>query len=77
MFDLPFDFISVVIAIVALVVARKALNQVAVLRARLDAIEVSAPATATARAAPPPLPMDEAPVAPSAPSQTRIETAES
>ena len=72
MFDLPFDFISVVIAIIALVVARKALDQVAVLRARLDAIEVSAPATTTARAAPPALPMHKAPAAPLAPSRTRI-----
>ena len=37
MFDLPFDFFSLAIAIVALIVARKAFNQVAVLRARLDA----------------------------------------
>ena len=55
MFDLPFDFFSLVIAIVALIIARKAFNQVAVLRARLDLIETSAPvsdgnrrATATA-----------------------------
>ncbi len=75
MFDLPFDFFSLVIAIVALIVARKAFNQVAVLRARLDALEVSAP-VARATAVPPPLPVGEAPVAPSASDQIRIETTE-
>ena len=45
MFDLPFDFFSLVIAIVAIIVARKAFNQVAVLRARLDLMEtLAAPA---------------------------------
>ena len=39
MFDLPFDFLSLAAAIVALIFARKALNQVAVLRARLDSME--------------------------------------
>src|ERR1700687_4684319 len=39
MFDLPFDFFSLVIAIVAFIFARKAFNQVAILRARLEAIE--------------------------------------
>ena len=34
-----FDFFSLVIAIVALIFARKAMNQVATLRARLEAIE--------------------------------------
>ena len=34
MFDLPFEFFSLVIAVVALAVARKAFNQVTVLRAR-------------------------------------------
>lgn len=75
MFDLPFDFFSLVIAIVALIIARKALNQVAVLRARLDSIETSAP-VATATVAPPPLPAYEAPVAPSPSDQIRIETTE-
>jgi uncharacterized membrane protein len=73
MFDSPFDFFSLVIAIVAFIFARKAFNQVAVLRARLDAIE--APAAASA-AVPPPLPVFEAPIAPSASDKTRIETTE-
>ena len=34
-----FDFFSLLVAIVALIVARKAFNQIAVLRARLDAVE--------------------------------------
>jgi uncharacterized membrane protein len=75
MFDLPFDFFSLVIAIVALIVARKAFNQVAVLRARLDLMETLAQA-ATAIAAPPPLPAHEAPVAPTAADQVRIEATE-
>lgn len=74
MFDLPFDFFSLVIAIIALIFARKAFNQVAVLRARLDLMETLAPA-ATA-IAPPPLPAYEAPVAPSPSDQIRIETTE-
>ena len=52
MFDSPFDFFSTVIAIVAFIFARKAMNQVAALRARLEAIETTAAAT---RAVPPPL----------------------
>src|ERR1700736_3911917 len=73
MFDSPFDFFSLVIAIVAFIFARKAFNQVAVLRARLDAIE--APAAASS-AVPPPLPVYEAPIAPSASDKVRIETTE-
>ena len=41
MFDSPFDFFSLVIAIVAFIFARKAFNQTAMLRARLDAIEAA------------------------------------
>ena len=52
MFDDPFVFFALVIAIVALIFARKAMNQVAELQARLDAIGT----TATAAPAPPPLP---------------------
>jgi uncharacterized membrane protein len=52
MFDSPSDFFALVIAIVAFIFARKALNQVAALRARLDAIE-SAPILA--KPVPPPL----------------------
>jgi len=39
MLDNPFDFIAIVVAIVALVFARKAMNQVAALRERLYAVE--------------------------------------
>ena len=53
MFDDPFVFFALVIAIVALIFARKAMNQVAELRKRLEAIQ-AAPATAAA-AVPPPL----------------------
>ena len=38
MFDDPFVFFALVIAIVALILARKAMNQVAELRAQLEAI---------------------------------------
>ncbi|MDO9564920.1 MAG: DUF2339 domain-containing protein, partial [Bradyrhizobium sp.] len=75
MFDLPFDFFSLVIAIVALIFARKAFNQVAVLRARLDLMETQTP-VARAIAVPPPLPAHEAPVAPSPSDRIRIETTE-
>jgi uncharacterized membrane protein len=57
------DFLSLLMAIVALIVARKTFNQAALLRARLDAIETSA--SAAARHAPPPLRASESPVAPS------------
>src|ERR1700676_3902704 len=55
MFDLPWDFFSLVIAIVALIFARKAFNQTAALRARLDSIGALAAPAAAARPAPPPL----------------------
>jgi hypothetical protein len=49
MFDSPFDFLSLVIAIVALIFARKAYNQAAKLRERLDVMElVAAPAATSA-----------------------------
>ena len=41
MFDSPFDFFALLIAVVAFIFARKALNQAATLRARLDAIEAA------------------------------------
>jgi hypothetical protein len=56
MFDAPFDFFALAIAIVALIVARKSMNQAAALSARLDAIEATA---AVARPVPPPLPPRE------------------
>jgi len=75
MFDLPFDFFSLAIAIVGLIVARKAFDQIAVLRARLDLLETLASPAAAASAAPPPLPAHE-PVAPSVAEQIRIEATE-
>ncbi len=53
MFDSPFHFLSLVIAIAAFIFARKAFNQAAVLRARLDAIE--AVGLQARPSAPPPL----------------------
>ncbi len=52
MFDSPFDFFALLIAIVAFIFARKAFNQAATLRARLDAIEATG---LQARPGPPPL----------------------
>src|SRR5437868_7632652 len=57
MFDSPLDFFSLLIAIIALIVARKAFNQVAGLRARLDSIEAAS--AATPPTAPPPTPLQE------------------
>ncbi|QDW37131.1 DUF2339 domain-containing protein [Bradyrhizobium sp. KBS0725] len=57
MFDNPLDFAALVIAIVAFIFARKAINQAAALRTRLDAIE----ARAITRSVPPlPRPMQAA-----------------
>ena len=53
MFDDPFVFLALVIAIVALIFARKAMNQVAELRERLDLMQKLAAAAATP--VPPPL----------------------
>ena len=53
MFDSPFDFLPLAIAIVAFIMARRAMNQAAALRMRLEAIE----ANAAARSVPPPLPL--------------------
>jgi hypothetical protein len=47
-----FDFLTLAIAVIALIVARKTFNQAAALRARLDAIEA---AGLQARPGPPPL----------------------
>ncbi|MGB8400956.1 MAG: DUF2339 domain-containing protein, partial [Bradyrhizobium sp.] len=51
MFDSPLDFFALVIALVAFIFARKAMNQAAALRMRLEAIE----AIAAAGPVPPPL----------------------
>jgi uncharacterized membrane protein len=75
MFDSPFDFFSLVIAIAAFIFARKAFNQTAALRARLDLMETAASSAAT-RAMPPPLPAQEAPDAPVAASESQTETIE-
>jgi uncharacterized membrane protein len=66
MFDSPFDFFSLAIAVVAFIIARKAFNQVAMLRARLEAMEVAA---GQARSMPPPLPVPQAPIIPVAASE--------
>ncbi|MGY2909348.1 DUF2339 domain-containing protein [Bradyrhizobium sp. URHC0002] len=57
MFDDPFVFFALVIAIVALIFARKAMNQVADLRQRLEAIQ-TAPAAAAAPGPPPLTPFE-------------------
>jgi hypothetical protein len=41
MFDSPFDFFALLIAVVAFIFARKAINQADMLRARLNAIEAT------------------------------------
>ena len=46
MFNSPFDFFAIVIAIVAFIVARKAMNQVAALRAQLESMQRLATAVA-------------------------------
>jgi len=74
MFDTPFYFFPLVIAIVAFIVARKAFNQVAALRARLEAIEAGALPVRPASAGIPmqerePAPTSDAPgLAPESPS---------
>src|SRR6185312_11106373 len=57
MFDDPFVFFALVIAIVALIFARKAMNQVAELRQRLEVMQ-AAPATARAPVPPPLTPFE-------------------
>src|SRR5881227_1800977 len=54
-----FEFFALAVAVVALIVAIKAFNQVDMLRARLDALQ--APAAAVV---PPPIPTDKFPIAP-------------
>jgi len=76
MFDSPLDFLSLVIAIAAFIFARKALNQTAALRARLELMETNAPSAAAETPMTPPLPVQDAPIAASASDQIRIETTE-
>jgi uncharacterized membrane protein len=59
--DISFDFFGLVIAVAAFIFARKAFNQTAALRARLDSMEALASSTAATRAMPPPLPAQETP----------------
>src|SRR5436305_4481767 len=69
-----FEFFALAVAVVALIVAIKAINQVALLRARLELFETLRQAAAAASAAPPPLPRHEAPAAPSITEEIRTET---
>jgi uncharacterized membrane protein len=75
MLDMPFDFFSLVIALVALILAFKAFNQAAALRTRLDVMEKQASAAAP-QPVPPPLAAHEAPITPAAASEIRTETAD-
>jgi uncharacterized membrane protein len=60
MLDAPFGFFSLLIAIIALIVARKAFNQAGELRARLDSLAASGPQGIATPAMPPPLtPLEE------------------
>ncbi|MEA2899559.1 MAG: hypothetical protein QOJ84_5174, partial [Bradyrhizobium sp.] len=68
-----FEFFALVIAIVAFIFARKAFNQLDVLRARLDAIEAAAPRVAATPVAPAPVPAYETPIAPLAADEVSAE----
>jgi uncharacterized membrane protein len=68
----PFDFFSLVIAIAALIFARKAFNQAAALRARLDSMQTLASA-AEASTERPPLAAQDSPIVP--PAESEIGTA--
>jgi len=71
-----FEFFALVIAIVAFIFARKALNQIDMLRARLDALEAAAPLVAATPLPAPPMPGYETPIAPLAADEVSAETAE-
>jgi uncharacterized membrane protein len=66
MFDSPFDLLPIVIAIAALIFARKALNQVRMLRARLDVFEAATRASASPSPIPTPGLNEPSEVAPAA-----------
>jgi uncharacterized membrane protein len=68
------DYFSFAIAAAAFLFARKALNQANALRMRLDRIE--ALTTASTTPVPPPLPVPEAPIAPSEADKVDIEATE-
>src|SRR4051794_36205440 len=72
MFDSPLDFLALVIALVAFIFARKAMNQVAALRAQLDLMQRLATAAAAERSVPPPLAPEQAAEQPPAPSAPGI-----
>src|SRR3984885_14310510 len=69
-----FEFFTLVIAIVAFIFARKALNQVGALRARLDAMEAAALGAAATMVAPPARWSHEIPIAPQATGENGAET---
>ncbi len=76
MFDSPFDFFALVIAIVAFIFARKAFNQIDALRTRLDALEAAAPQVAATTVVPPPVPAYETLIAPLAADEVSPQTTE-
>ncbi|SDO96958.1 DUF2339 domain-containing protein [Afipia sp. GAS231] len=71
MLDNPFDFAAIVIAIVALIFARKAMNQAAALRTRLDLMQQ----LAADRSVPPPLTPAQAAEQTMAPAASVVEPA--
>jgi uncharacterized membrane protein len=71
MFDL--FAVTFAVAIAALIIAIRALNKIALLRTRLEALEQS-PRAAAAQVAPPPLPQYEPPAAPPVGEEIRTET---
>ena len=64
-----FDFFALAVAVIALIVARKAFDQAAIMRARLDAIEASG---WRAQPAPPPLAPSEEPELAAAPETATV-----
>src|ERR1700756_5006317 len=71
-----FEFFALLIAIVAFIFARKALNQIDELRARLVALEVAAPLAAVTPVVPPPVQATGTSIAPLAADEVRAETEE-
>jgi uncharacterized membrane protein len=70
------DFFALLIAIVALIVARKAFNEAGALRTRLDLMQILASAATATQSAPPTLSSGPVPAAPAVASEVRTETAE-
>jgi uncharacterized membrane protein len=71
-----FEFVALVIGIVAFIFARKAVNQIDALRARLDALEAAAPIVAASPVAPPPVPAYETPIVPLSADEVGTEATE-